>query len=137
MSLIPLSREHMRSLKSQKDEENRIKLLTECITYIYKHAVQTAEKTSETRYQYIIEYTQKNMAKKNIDKLAISNDFIRANITDVQSGLQSLFPGCLVEHTILTRGHDGKMYDILKMDKKVLQFINVAQTEECIVIDWS
>ena len=137
MSLIPLSREHMRTLKKQKDEENRIKLLTHFITFIYHNAVKTGEKSDEPRYQYALEYNPKNISKRAIEKPVISSDFIRANITDILSGLQSLFPGCSVEHTILTRGHDGKMYDILKMDKNVLQFINIAQTAEYIVIDWS
>jgi hypothetical protein len=34
-------------------------------------------------------------------------------------------------------GQDGNMYDISKMDEKVLAFIDKRHNQDCIVIDWS
>jgi hypothetical protein len=56
---------------------------------------------------------------------------------DILTGLQELFPGCDVTHTILSRGTDGKMYDISKLDEKVLPFVNRALDQSYIVVDWS
>jgi hypothetical protein len=44
-----------------------------------------------------------------------------------------------VEYKKMSRGGDGKEYDISNLDEKLRQFIDItcAQTNEYIVIDWS
>jgi hypothetical protein len=56
---------------------------------------------------------------------------------DILAGLKELFPGCDVTHTLLSKGTDGKFYDISKLDDKVLPFVNRALDRSYIVIDWS
>jgi hypothetical protein len=58
-------------------------------------------------------------------------------MADILSGLQALFPDCIVSHTLLCKGTDGKFYDISTLDEKVLPFVNRALDQSFIVIDWS
>jgi len=43
----------------------------------------------------------------------------------------------LVEHATLVRAQDGKLYDISKLDEKMIPFIDMQQRAEYIVVDWS
>jgi hypothetical protein len=51
--------------------------------------------------------------------------------------LNDVFPGCDVSHSIMAKGTDGKLYDVSKLDDKVLPFVNSALDQSYIVIDWS
>ncbi len=57
---IPFSRAMMQELKSQKEEEVRQKQIKKIVEEIYKEAIQVAEKTSDTSYNYEVPST--NMA---------------------------------------------------------------------------
>jgi hypothetical protein len=171
MSLATLSREAMRGLKAQTDEENRLKTVAMFVNNLYSEAVRTAKMTEKTLYEWPIPHDARlglnaiaNSATATAHAALLSaNPAIRgfpaasktseaeaaalhrsapANVfttsmADILNGLQELFPDCLVEHKMLVRGPDGKMYDISKMDKAVLPFIRGYQEQAYIVIDWS
>ena len=124
---IPVTRDYMRNLKAKNDEMKRLAEIESYIKNIYTHAINTATTTNYTSYQFQI---QQHITRNG-------PDFARTNMQDIIRGLQCLFPDCTVEFTILTRAQDGKMYDISKMDEKILPFINSGATQDCIVIDWS
>ena len=125
---IPVTRDYMRSLKAKNDEIKRMAEIEKCIKDIYTLAINTATNTNYTSYQFQI---QEYIIGRN------SPDFARTNIQDILRGLQCLFPDCTVEFIKLARAQDGKMYDISKMDEKILPFIKAEGTQDCIVIDWS
>jgi hypothetical protein len=121
----------MRGLKAQKDEEARLKRISMSVTTIYGMAIRKAETTTDTSYQHMLGPTLYR------NQVAPEIIFYRENMPDIIANLESLFPGCTVTHTTLTRGHDGKMYDISKMDEKVIPFVNMQENQESIVINWS
>ncbi len=124
MSLTPVSREQLRSLKTQRDEEIRIEKINNFVRQIYSMAVNTAQTTTNTYYQYT-----------RID------EFVRKNMPEILSNLQSLFPDCLVEYKSTIGGNDGKMYDINKLDESMRQILlnpsYNTKVHEQIVIEWS
>lgn len=120
-SLTPYSRESLRVMKSQKDEENRIAQINEMIKTIYTHVLSSATTKTDTSFQYVIRPSL-------------------TNIPDILSGLQMLFPDCSVQHKTLVRMRDGKLCEMPQIDDKLIPFmnVNIHQTkQECIVIDWS
>jgi hypothetical protein len=124
-SLKPYSRDSLRVMKSQKDEEERVKNVNNTILSIYNSALQVATTTTDTSYKYAIQR---------------DHIFIMTNMADILSGLQRLFPDCSVEQKSLVRMHDGKYCEMPPIDDKLLPFMNmkVGNTkQECIVIDWS
>ena len=154
MSLATLSREAMRGLKAQTDEENRLKTVAMFVNNLYSEAVRTAKMTEKTLYAWRIPqdpwcpYVVKNGRALRPPPAATLPDIVQqrcnkcvneftTSMADILKGLQELFPDCLVEHKILTRGSDGKMHDIPKMDKAVLQFVCSDNQQSYIVIDWS
>jgi hypothetical protein len=149
MSLEPFSRENMRSLKSQKDEEGHQRKLEEFVRNIYATAVYFAERNTETSYRFAIQngYQQNVSIPSTIPSnhlhilLQITKEFIVANMDEILTRLRSLFPDCSVEYkkVSMARGRDGKDYDISNLDEKLRQFIDTtcAQTKEYVIIDWS
>jgi len=106
-------------LKAQKDAETLTKNILNYITLIYSSAVRAGE-SGDTSYKHHMPMDQhKEFIPRVID------------------GLKELFPDCSVEFASLSRGADGKLYDISKMDEKFIGFINKQQTQHSIVIDWS
>lgn len=123
-SLKPYSRDSLRLMKSQKDEETRVNNINNTILSIYNNALQVATTTTDTSFKYCI----------------TGNTFIMTNMADILSGLQILFPDCSVQQKSLVRMHDGKYCEMPPIDDKLLPFMNmkVGHTkQECIVIDWS
>jgi len=147
MSLEPFSRENMRSLKAQKDHEGHQRKLEEFVRNIYATAVSFAERTAETTYRFPIQngYHQNVSIPSTIPSnhlhilLQITKEFIVGNMDEILTRLRILFPDCSVEYKKMSRGRDGKEYDISNLDEKLRQFIDTtcAQTNEYIVIDWS
>jgi len=129
MSFTPMSKESMQKLKAEEDEKNRNNKIKEIISNIYNSAIYTAKKTSNTSFQY--EIPKSNQTTNNLDI------FIMNNRDEIIKILQELFTDCSVSFSILSRGNDGKMYDISKMDEKVIPFINRQFDKSYIVIDWS
>ena len=157
MSLIPFSRENMRSLKSQKDEEGHQRRLEEVVRNIYTSAVYFAERNAETTYRFRIlngngnynsvhipsstPYSNLHLHSLQSIPFQINKDYIMVNMDEILTRLRSLFPECSVEYkkVSMARGRDGKDYDISNLDEKLRPFIDTtrAETNEYIVIDWN
>ena len=124
MSLTPVSREHLRSLKRQKDEEMRLNQINNYVRNIYSAAVYKAETTTDTYYRY-----------------AQIDDFTRKNMPEILDTLKTLFPDCSVEYQNTIGGYDGKMYDINKLDESMRQILlnpsHNMKMHQQIVIEWS
>lgn len=147
MSLTPFSRENLRFLKAQKDEEGHQRKLEQITREIYTNAVQFAERKSETIYRYSLTdnynsvYIPSMFHNLQAIHYPITKEYIMGNMDEILSRLRSLFPDCSVEYkkVALAMGRDGKEYDISNLDEKLRPFIDIsrAQTKEYIVIDWS
>ena len=129
MSFTPMSKESMRNLKAEQDEENRNKKIKEIVSNIYNSAIYMAKTTLNTSFHH--EIPKSNQTTNNLDIFYINNK------DEIVKILQELFTDCSVSFSILSRGNDGKMYDISKMDEKVIPFINRQFDKSYIVIDWS
>ena len=119
----PVSREYMRNLKAKNDEMKRLAEIERWIKNIYNQALNAATTSGDTSYRFQIQQAVP--------------DFFATNIQDIIRGLQCLFPDCNVERTTLSRGQDGKMYDISKIEEKLLPFIDKRYNQDYIIIDWS
>jgi hypothetical protein len=134
MSLTPISRDELRLLKAQNDEKLRLERINHCISGFYQNIRHRAETTTNTSYLFALP----PFPISRVTRLPVPEpEFHRDNMTDILRELQTLFPECIVEHANMVKGHDGKMYNVSKMDDKVLPFINTQQTLEFIVVDWS
>jgi hypothetical protein len=125
--LTPLTREALRSLKAQKDEQlraeqekQRLYQVSRTVYQIYGDARASAEIRGATSY-----------------KFHVNSSISIQDMPDVLTGLRVLFPDSSVEHSLLVRGNDGNMYDVSKMDEKMRPFVNTQQGQQYIVIDWS
>jgi len=154
MPLTPMSRDSMLTIKAKNDEADRRSLVDKIVTAIYRCAISIAARANSTMLQYPL---QRNASPQQLqlergrhaisihqqpqynfpDYVEAGTAFYTANMPDILSNLQELFPGCSVTHTNLTMGHDGNMYDISKLDESVKPFINQQASREYIVIDWS
>ena len=155
MSLTPFSRENMRTLKAQKDEEGHQRRLEEVVKNIYSSVVCFAERNTETIYRFRIQIGNYNSVHipscipySNIQlnslqsiPFHINKDFIVGNMDEILNRLRNIFPGCSVEYkkVSMARGRDGKDYDISNLDEKLRPFIDTAraETNEYIVIGLS
>lgn len=131
MSLTPVSREEMRKMKGNVDEQRRLQLIDNIVSQIYAPTVRQAQSSSETSYSY--QLTNTTYHKHGLHK----SQEVKANMPDILNRLRELFPGCRVTHTTLAKGQDGQIYDIACIEEKVLAFVNREQTQEYIVVDWS
>jgi hypothetical protein len=123
----PMSRDTMRGLKTKYEEAARSQQVKQIVQQVYQAAVQTAKSKTDTSYNHPLPQQHRIQ----------TDPFYLKNMPDILAGLQELFPDCDVSHTLLSRGTDGKMYDISKLDDKVLPFVNRALDQSYIVIDWS
>lgn len=117
-SLQPMSKEAMNQFivdRTQKEVEN-------IIATIYYPAVQVAKGCSKQVYHYAI-------PKNDV--------FYTTNMDKILSKLRELFPGCVVSHTLLSRGSNGKLYDISKIKDDELKLVSTVNENSYIVIDWS
>jgi hypothetical protein len=142
-TLVPISRDTMKILKAQKDEEmrqvlekNRVNGIIGIIKIIYSSAKRIAETTYNLSYNYPLPLTYAREAGSVVQP-SQSAEFHKTNMDDILDGLRDLFPGCSVFNTSLSRGQDGKMYDISNIDEMVRPFINMSQSQKYIIIDWS
>jgi hypothetical protein len=128
----PMSRETMRELKASTEESTRIQQVKQIVSAIYRMATDAAKSKADTSYNHPLPY-----ARNKMTGYVSADSFYIQNMPDILADLQVLFPGCDVTHTLLSKGTDGKMYDISKLDEKVLPFVNRALDRSYIVIDWS
>ena len=136
-----MPRDTMRELKANTEEATRIQRVKQIVQQVYHAAVQTAKSKTDTSYNYQVPrgpaYQYQNNIANRVNQDIVTDPFYVKNMPDILVGLQVLFPGCDVTHTLLSKGTDGKMYDISKLDDKVLPFVNRALDQSYIVIDWS
>ena len=150
MSLIPITRDELKQLKTQADEEKRKAEIACAIKELYDMIVRRATGSTDTKMQFkviedanmgrmnahqIQQYRQTPQQQLSQQRAVIVTDEL---IGDVVSGLRDLFPDSKIEYNVavLARAPDGKMYDVSKMDSP---FISASQTQKCKIlnIDWS
>lgn len=163
MSLTPFSRETMRALKGQKDEDIKNLKIESVVKQIYEDVVRFAEKNTETLYRVTMPTPISNNAQtRSVNRMSfghitmpssikqnggchntygITLDDVLANMEEILTRLQCLFPDCIIEYkkVSLAMGKDKKEYDISTLDERIRPFIDLNQswTNEYIVIDWS
>ena len=132
MSLTPVLREKLRGLKAEEEERaliiketQRLSHVEDCVKQLYNDAINYAKTNTNTSYIYMLQ--PRNHGQ----------EFYRDNMVDILTGLRDLFPDCSIKNTTLSRGQDGKMYDISTMDEKLRPFIDSRYNQESIIIDWS
>jgi hypothetical protein len=120
-----MSRDDMRSLKANKDEEARVAQINNLVTQMYRSAVNVASTSTNLQYSYIVQESYGDFVEKNIDHIIIK--------------LRVLFPNCSVDYKTvkMARGTDRQMHDISTLDPMVMRFIGQVQVTQSIVIDWS
>lgn len=146
--LTPMPRSMMQTLKAHTDEEFRMSRVNEVVNTIYTYTINSAKTTNDTSYNHVIPFASAHQTP-NIPCLSrpgigfpapykrSSDPFYIENMSDILGNLQLLFPECSVSHSIMAKGTDGKLYDISKLDDKVLPFVDRALDKSYIVIDWS
>ena len=150
MSLIPITRDELKQLKIQADEEKRKAELASAIKIMYDMIVQRATGFTDTKMRFnVIEdermrqmdihqqqrYRQTHAQQQPLNPSIIITEELRG---DVVSGLRELFPDSKIDYkvAVMARAPDGKMYDVSIMDSP---FIHASQTKttKVIDIDWS
>jgi hypothetical protein len=144
MSIVPVDRMTLLSLKAMKDEADRKKELDDLIANIYKQVIYVATNTTRTSFQQVV--PRNSVPRGRVQHLPIgrgnsqSTDMhpkYKANMEEILRRLQELFPDSIVSHTLMSRGTDGIMYDISTLDDTALPFVNQVLNESYINIDWS
>jgi hypothetical protein len=128
MDRIPINRETMQKLNQINEDELKMNKINTIVRTIYDDTVCIAKNYKETLYNYQIPFNEKTQS---------SDIFYIQNIDIILNKLKELFPGCSVSHALLARGKDDKLYDISKIDDKMLLLIDTALNNSYIVIDWS
>jgi hypothetical protein len=128
MSLTPVLRETLRGLKAEEEErlrimkeKDRLNAVEYYVKQLYIDTINNAKTETNTSYTYMLP----------------GHNFYRDNMVDILHELRHLFPDCLIRNTTLSRGQDGKMYDISTMDEKLRPFIDSRYNQESIIIDWT
>ncbi|NDH69094.1 MAG: hypothetical protein EBY22_14575 [Gammaproteobacteria bacterium] len=116
-----MNRATMQGLKAAKEDEHRQFIIKNAVNQIYRAAITYAQTHADTLYKH----------EANI------HWFSKADLPDILSQLQILFPDCTVTFQSMMLGPDGKLYDISTMDAHLLPLINSRLNQEFIVIDWS
>ena len=132
LQLTPMTREAMQTLRAVKEEVVKRTQLDSIIKYIYQRAISKASSSDIRTYKELITVNSKDYT------MYINNiPFVRPQILDIVTQLRELFPECSVKHTMLSRGQDGKLYDIAKIEESVLPFVNRSKDQPYIIIGWS
>jgi hypothetical protein len=144
MSVVPVDRMTLLSLKAMKDEADRRKELDELIASIYKQVIYVATNSNRTSFQQVV--PRNSLPRGRVQNLPVGrgnsentemHPLYKANMEEILSRLQELFPDSLVSHTLMAQGTDGIMYDISRLDDTALPFVNQTLSQSYIHIDWS
>jgi hypothetical protein len=130
MDMPPLSRALMRQLKANRDDEIRKEMIEHVIKQIYATTVHAACTTLRNSHHFELPVANK-MVKPG------QRDVYRENKGEILERLRTLFPDCGVDYVTLTRGADGQMYDVSKLETWVLPLLNRKDTKEYIMIEWT
>jgi len=134
----PLSRENLLGLKIPNDERNRIFFIDQQVQQIYFKVKQIAETTTNTSFKQEVPNIHPREKEQHKQRGTIHpHQYFRDNIEDIINKLKEIFPDSNIEFKTLSRGQDGKMYDIKDIDEKMKPFINISLNQEFIVVDWS
>jgi len=119
MSLIPLSKQELHSLKTKKDDETRRNAIQAIIIRIYETVKRLAETTSRTSYRDPL-VLLRDPAIPGSEHILTGNQLYRLHFDEIVTELKQLFPDCKVEYGSNTKG--------LSIPVDV---------EEYLLIDWS
>lgn len=126
----PLTRQYLLGLKAQVDEETRVRNVQSYVSQICSNVKQIATTTPQTRFQ-------QKVAPVNGNPSQYGYFNVRHSVPDILDKLRGVFPDSKVEFKSLSRGQDGKMYDIADIDERMKPFINPQHNEDFIIVDWS
>ena len=129
-NMEPLTRQYLLGLKAQVDEETRVKNVQSYVSQICSNVIHMARTTSQTRFQQKVAPDIGNPSHHGYFN-------VRHSMPDILDKLRGVFPDSKVEFKSLSRGQDGKMYDIADIDERMKPFINPQFNEEFIIVDWS
>ena len=59
------------------------------------------------------------------------------SIPYVLTNVKQRFPGVCIKHTLLSKGTDGKMYDISTLNDTTIHLVSKVEEDSFILIDWS
>jgi len=110
----------MQKMYAERQEATRVQMVQSLVSSLYEAAIHTAQTTTQTFFYYPIP----------------GHAGIVENMADILAQLKPLFPGCKVSHSLLSRGTDGKLYDIENIQDKDLPLLT-AVDKSYIVIEWS
>jgi len=113
-----MSREAMNQMRIVETESQ----LRGIVSAIYSHALNTAKTSQQKSYYYLVPSVE---------------PFYRANMPAILNRLEALFPDCGVSHTLVSRGSNGKLYDISKIRDEDLHLVSTVNDDSYIIIDWS
>jgi len=133
MSLVPMNRETLLSLKAKKDEDARQTRIGQIVNTIYTHTVHVAEVTTRTCYEHQVPLS--NVYSRSTDPCP----FHMNNMDKILTKLQALFPDAIVTNKRMVMGRDKVLYDIANIKSHhdaVLPFLNIDSSQLYIVIDW-
>jgi hypothetical protein len=130
--LTVMTRESMRRLRVDAEDETRVRQINHIIKTVYSSAICKANTTSETSDHCELQniplglgYGEKRLIFDTRDK------------EEIRQGLRRLFPDCSIEYkNLIHNTFDGKFVDVSTIDPQVLQQ-NRGRVRECIVIDWT
>jgi hypothetical protein len=144
MSVVPVDRMTLLSMKAMKDETDRRKQVDDLIASIYKQVLYVATNSTRTSYQQVVprnsvsreKFSRPIVGRGNSENTEM-HPLYKANMEEILRRLQELFPDSLVSHTLMAQGTDGIMYDISRLDDTALPFVNQTLSQSYINIDWS
>lgn len=144
MSLTPISRETLRTLKAEADNKIRLAQLAHVVKQIYTATELAARTTDKTSLLWPIyegmgaaHFTQ--YVRYDNDGRYISAEkqqliFYIANMNDIVYSLRTFFPDCSVDHKRMAKEIDGTLREISTLTEAERE---MTQIQDVIVIDWS
>lgn len=138
VGLSPMSLKSMQEFKLEEDNKKYKKAIKDIISKFYTEAVQAAKDGSSS---YRCRSDPRYLA--HILGVMPTQFIVRDDtLTDILTSLRELFPGCRLTHSKMAKGINGQMHDISQTDQLTtkliaMSVIDIRQTEEYIVLDWS
>jgi hypothetical protein len=151
MSLIPITRDELKQLKIQADEEKRKVEIACAIKELYDMIIQRATGSTDTNLQINVIEDAARMRLMDVHQQQKYRQTLQPQLSqtftiiitdefrgDVVKGLRELFPDSKIEYkvAVMARAPDGKMYDVSKMESPFVR-ASQTQTTKVIDIDWT
>jgi hypothetical protein len=103
MSLTPISKQELHSLKAKKDDETRRNAIQAIITRLYETVKRLAETTGRTSYRDPLPHIR-DPASPGSEHILTGNQLYRVHFDEIVTELKQLFPDCRVEYGSNTYG---------------------------------